>query len=44
MLRIKIHERLNEELGPVVVGDKIWASVDSASSVTQEEAKAIAEK
>lgn len=44
MLRIKIHERLNEKLGPVVVGDQIWASVDSASSVTWEEAKAIAEK
>lgn len=44
MLRIKIHERLNEELGPVVVGDQIWASVDSASSVTWEEATAIAEK
>lgn len=44
MLRIKIHECLNEELRPVVVGDQIWASVDSASSVTWEEAKAIAEK
>lgn len=27
-----------------MVGDQIWASVDSASSVTWEEAKAIAEK
>jgi formylglycine-generating enzyme required for sulfatase activity len=44
MLRIKIHERLNEELGPVAVGDQIWASEDSASSVTWEEAKALAEK
>ena len=44
MLRIKIHERLNEELRPVAVGDQTWASVDSASSVTWEEAKAIAEK
>ena len=44
MLRIKIHERLNDELTPVVVGDQVWASVDSASSVTWEEAKVLAEK
>lgn len=33
MLRIKIHERLNEELRPVVVGDQIWASVDVSSII-----------
>lgn len=43
-MKIRVHEHISKELEGVTIGDQVWASVDSSSSATWEEAKAIADK
>ena len=43
-MKIRVHECIHEELEVVIIGDQVWASIDSSSFATWEEAKAIADK